>query len=53
MTNDPLDAQRGRGCHLAPRGFGVEAQVVQTARADAKAFENRRLAVRTGSRLAR
>src|SRR5882757_8920546 len=53
MPDDALDPQRGRSRHLSLRCFRVEAQVVHAARADTEAFENRRLAVRTGARLAR
>ena len=53
VAYDTLDAQSRLGGHLALRRFGVEAQVMQAAWADAQAFENRRLAVRTNARLAR
>src|SRR5581483_9675692 len=53
MADHPFHTQRRGGCHLTLRRFRVEAQVVHAARADAEAFENRRLAVRTGARLAR
>jgi hypothetical protein len=53
VADHPFHPQRGRSRHLALRCFGIEAQVVHAARTDTEAFENRRLAVRTGARLAR
>src|SRR5579862_1067763 len=53
VADDALHPQRGSSRHLALRSFLIEAQVVQAARTDAEAFEDRRLAVRAGARLAR
>src|SRR6202034_167927 len=53
MAYQAFHTKCGRGRHLAPRRFRVEAQVVQAARTDTQAFEDRSLAVRTRTRLAR
>src|SRR2546430_15896395 len=53
VTDHPLHAQRRGGRHLALGRLLIEAQMMQAARTDAQALEDRRLAVRTRARLAR
>jgi hypothetical protein len=55
VSKSPLDAQRRvrRLLALFDNRFRVEAKMVMARRADARAFENRRLAVRTRPRPAR
>src|SRR5882672_12051282 len=52
LTNEPVDTQRHRVRPRALLRSLVEAEVVLAGRADGRAFEDRRLAVRTGSSLA-